>query len=169
MSATSPEQHDPRVTGAERWGSLEEVLAAADIVAPHIPLTPETRHIISTAAVCCMKPGVMLINTIRGALVDTRAVISGLKNGRIGSLGLDVYEEEADLFFEDLSSTVIQDDVFARPLTFPNVLITGHQGFFTKESLQRIAEATLSNATAFERGAGPLHSMTLEQVQGDRV
>ncbi len=150
------------------YAALEEVLAAADVVALHLPLTPETRHIIDAAAVERMKTGVMLINTSRGALVDTRAVISGLKSGRIGSLGLDVYEEEADLFFEDLSSTVIQDDVFARLLTFPNVLITGHQGFFTREALQRIAETTLSNATAFEKGAGPLHRVTLEQVQGDR-
>jgi D-lactate dehydrogenase len=151
------------------YASLEEVLAAADIVALHLPLSPATRHMIDAAALERMKAGVMLINTSRGALVDTRAVISGLKSGRIGSLGLDVYEEEADLFFEDLSSTVIQDDVFARLLTFPNVLITGHQGFFTKEALQRIAETTLSNATAFERGAGPLNTVTLDQVQGPGV
>jgi D-lactate dehydrogenase len=151
------------------YAALEEVLAAADIVALHLPLSPATRHIIDAAALDRMKAGVMLINTSRGALVDTRAVISGLKSGRIGSVGLDVYEEEADLFFEDLSDTVIQDDVFARLLTFPNVLITGHQGFFTKEALQRIAETTLSNATAFERGTGPLNTVTLDQVQGPAV
>jgi D-lactate dehydrogenase len=99
-----------------------------------------------------MKEGVMIINTSRGGLVDTRAVIRGLKRGRIGALGLDVYEEEGDLFFEDLSGTVIQDDVFARLLTFPNVLITGHQGFFTREALAGIAETTLANATEFAAG-----------------
>jgi D-lactate dehydrogenase len=113
-----------------------------------------------------MKHGVMLINTSRGGLVDTRAVIDGLKRGHVGALGLDVYEEEADLFFEDLSDTVIQDDVFARLLTFPNVLITGHQGFFTGEALQNIAETTLGSITAFERGTGELHEVTLERVRG---
>jgi D-lactate dehydrogenase len=113
-----------------------------------------------------MKPGVMLINTSRGGVVDTPAVIRGLKSGRIGALGLDVYEEEADLFFEDLSATVIQDDVFARLLTFPNVLITAHQGFFTAEALARIAETTLANATAFESGAGEMHTVTLADLGG---
>src|SRR5690606_21032547 len=133
---------------------LDELLAASDIVALHLPLTPETYHLIDDAAVARMKPGAMLVNTSRGALVDTRAVIEGLKSGRLGSLGLDVYEEEADLFFEDLSDTVIQDDVFARLLTFPNVLITGHQAFFTREALAGIAETTLGNATAIESGRG---------------
>jgi D-lactate dehydrogenase len=130
-------------------------------------MTPRTHHLIDAAAVERMKPGVMLVNTSRGGLVDTRAVIEGLKRGRIGALGLDVYEEEADLFFEDLSGTVIQDDVFARLLTFPNVLITGHQGFFTREALANIAETTLANATAFETGAGELHAVVLEEVRGD--
>ncbi len=99
-----------------------------------------------------MKRGAMLINTSRGALIDTRAVIKALKSGHLGSLGLDVYEEEADLFFEDLSRQVIQDDVFSRLLTFPNVMITGHQAFFTREALAAIAEQTIANVTAFERG-----------------
>lgn len=106
----------------------------------------------------------MLINTSRGALVDTRAVIDALKSGKLGSLGLDVYEEEADLFFEDLSGSVIQDDVFARLLTFPNVLITGHQGFFTREALASIAETTLANATAFDQGSGTIHRVELEEA-----
>jgi D-lactate dehydrogenase len=135
----------------------DELFATADIVALHLPLTPDTWHLVDRATVERMKPGAMLINTSRGGLVDTRAVIHGLKTGRIGSLGLDVYEEEADLFFEDLSGKVIQDDVFARLLTFPNVLITGHQGFFTAEALNAIAETTLSNATAFQSGEGELH------------
>jgi len=137
--------------------SLNDLFSSADIIALHLPLTPKTLHMVDTKAIAQMKPGVMLINTSRGALIDTRAVIAGLKRGKIGALGLDVYEEEADLFFEDLSSTVIQDDVFARLLTFPNVIITGHQGFFTQEALRAIAETTLENATAFETGKGELH------------
>jgi D-lactate dehydrogenase len=112
-----------------------------------------------------MKEGVMLINTSRGGLVNTRAVIEGLKSGKIGHLGLDVYEEEENLFFEDLSNRVIRDDVFMRLLTFPNVVITGHQGFFTKEALQSIAETTMSNITAFETGEGTLHEVTVEQTR----
>jgi len=141
---------------------LGDLLAQADIVALHLPLTPATRHLIDGAAVALMKEGAMLINTSRGGLVDTRAVIEGLKSERIGALGLDVYEEEEELFFEDLSDTVIHDDVFARLLTFPNVLITGHQGFFTREALDNIAEVTLANATAFEIGHGTLHRVPVE-------
>jgi len=102
---------------------------------------------------------VMLINTSRGAVVDTPAVIRGLKSGRLGSLGLDVYEEEGDLFFQDLSTSFIPDDVFARLLTFPNVLITGHQGFFTAEALAAIADATIANISAFEQHGAPVHSV----------
>lgn len=128
---------------------LDHLLASADLVSLHCPLTPETRHIIDRRALSVMKPGVMLINTGRGALIDTLAVIDELKSGRIGSLGLDVYEEEGDLFFRDRSDEVLRDDTFARLLTFPNVLITGHQGFFTREAMHRIAETTLANiATA---------------------
>jgi D-lactate dehydrogenase len=163
--------HDPypneEVEGlGARYVEVDEMFAEADIIALHLPLTPETHHLIDGDAVARMKEGVMLINTSRGGLVDTRAVIEGLKSGRIGSLGLDVYEEEADLFFEDLSGEVIQDDVFARLLTFPNVLVTGHQGFFTREALAAIAGTTLGNATAFERGEGELHAVTLEEVRG---
>jgi D-lactate dehydrogenase len=99
-----------------------------------------------------MKDGVMIINTSRGALIDTTAAIAGLKSGKIGDLGLDVYEEEGDLFFQDLSNMVIQDDVFSRLLTFPNVLITGHQAFFTREALEAIAATTVANINAFARG-----------------
>ncbi|HEX6927354.1 MAG TPA: 2-hydroxyacid dehydrogenase [Longimicrobiaceae bacterium] len=148
---------------------LEDLLAASDIVALHLPLTPDTYHLIDAAALARMKPGAMLINTSRGALVDARALIDALKSGKLGALGLDVYEEEADLFFEDLSNSVIQDDVFARLLTFPNVLITGHQGFFTREALANIAETTLANATAFERGEGEIHMVKLEQVRAQRT
>lgn len=132
--------------------SVDELLAASDIITLHAPLTPATRHLIDDSAIARMKPGMMLINTSRGALVDTRAVIEALKSGRIGALGLDVYEEEADLFFEDLSNTVIHDDVFARLQTFPNVVITGHQAFFTAEALKAIADTTLDNLTCIEGG-----------------
>lgn len=124
---------------------LTELLAQSDIVSLHCPLVPETRHLLNGQAIAAMKPGAMVINTSRGATIDTSAVVKALKSGQIGSLGIDVYEEEADLFFEDLSDEVIQDDVFARLLTFPNVLITGHQGFFTADALTQIAETTLRN------------------------
>jgi D-lactate dehydrogenase len=147
------------------YADLDAVLSRTDIIALHVPLTPQTRHMIDAESIARMKPGVMLINTSRGALVDTPAVIAGLKSGQIGALGLDVYEEEADLFFEDLSSTVIQDDVFARLLTFPNVLVTGHQGFFTKEALERIAGTTLTNATAYLTGSDQIQKVPLERIQ----
>lgn len=108
----------------------------------------------------------MLVNTSRGGLVDTQAVIDGLKSGKIGHLGLDVYEEEEGIFFRDLSGRVLQDDVFSRLLTFPNVIITGHQGFFAEEAMRNIAETTIGNITAFETGKGVLHEVTTEQVQG---
>ena len=107
---------------------------------------------VDAAAIERMKPGVMIINTSRGALVDTAALIEGLKSGHVGYVGLDVYEEEEQLFFRDLSAQVIQDDVFARLLTFPNVLITAHQAFFTREALHAISTVTLENVSAFEHG-----------------
>lgn len=131
---------------------LPELWERSDIITLHAPLTAETRHMIDASAIARMTRGVMIINTGRGALVDTSALIDGLKSGQIGSLGLDVYEEEEHLFFRDLSSTVIQDDVFARLLTFPNVFVTAHQAFFTREALQAISETTLANVSAFEEG-----------------
>ena len=161
--------HDPFPNpDCERLGvkyvSLPHLFAASDIVTLHCPLTPETHHLIDAQALGQMKSGVMLINTGRGALIETQAAIEALKSGRIGYLGLDVYEEEADLFFEDLSDKVIRDDVFARLLTFPNVVITGHQGFFTEEALKNIAETTLANITAFEQGQGEMHEVSAERV-----
>ena len=114
---------------------------------------PETRHLIDAKAISHMKHGVMLINTSRGGVVDTCAVVAGLKSGKIGFLGLDVYEEESNLFFEDLSNEVIQDDLFVRLMTFPNVIITGHQAFFTSEAIAHIAQTTLENIHDFELGA----------------
>lgn len=149
---------DCRELGVE-YVEIKELLRRSDIISLHCPLHPETHHLIDEASVEEMKDGVMLINTSRGGLVDTAAVISGLKSEKIGALGLDVYEEETELFFEDLSDRVIRDDIFARLLTFPNVIITGHQGFFTREALHNIAETTISNITAFETGEGTLHAV----------
>ena len=136
-----------------QYVALDDVWSGADMITLHAPLTPETRHMVDARAIGRMKPGVMIVNTSRGALVDTQALIDGLKDGTIGYLGLDVYEEEEALFFADHSSDVIQDDVFARLLTFPNVVVTAHQAFFTREALRAIARTTLDNIAAFERGA----------------
>lgn len=143
-----------RALGAE-YVALPDLLARSHIITLHCPLTPSTRHLIDSAALAAMQPGVMLLNTGRGALIDTRALIQALKSGRLGSVGLDVYEEEADLFFRDLSEQVLHDDVFARLLTFPNVLITAHQGFFTREAVDNIAQTTVANLDGFAAGAVP--------------
>ncbi len=135
-----------------KYVDLPRLFADSDVVSLHCPLVPHTKYLINDRSVEQMKPGVMLINTSRGAIVDTQAVIRGLKSGHIGSLGIDVYEEEADLFFEDLSGSVIRDDVFSRLQTFPNVLITGHQGFFTVDALKQIASTTLQNVSDIEVG-----------------
>lgn len=141
---------------------LPELLAGADIISLHCPLTPATRHLIDAAAIGRMRRGAMLINTSRGAMIDTPAVIEALKSGAIGHLGLDVYEEEAALFFEDRSDRVLRDDVFARLLTFPNVLVTGHQGFFTTEALTAIAETTVANIESFEATGRAVHAVSAD-------
>ena len=135
-----------------RYVKLDELLAQSDMITLHCPLTPENKHMIDSAALRKMRDGVMLINTSRGALIDTLAVIEALKSGKIGALGLDVYEEEEQIFFEDRSGLIIGDDVFSRLLTFPNVIITGHQAFFTREALENIAATTIENITKFESG-----------------
>ncbi|MGB7413659.1 MAG: 2-hydroxyacid dehydrogenase [Thermosynechococcaceae cyanobacterium] len=132
--------------------SLNELLSASDIVSLHCPLVPETHHLINTNVIEQLKAGMMLINTSRGGLIDTDAVIKGIKSGQIGYLGIDVYEQEEDLFFEDLSDTIIQDDTFQLLQSFPNVVITAHQAFFTKEALKNIAETTLTNISDVEAG-----------------
>lgn len=132
--------------------TLPELFSKSDIISLHCPLTPDTRHLVNRDSIAGMKTGVMIINTSRGALVDTNAVIEGLKSGKIGHLGLDVYEEEGDLFFQNLSEEIIRDDVFMRLLTFPNVLITGHQAFLTQGALRAIAETTLASIDAFADG-----------------
>ncbi len=141
----------------ERYGveyvDLDTLIAESNVITLHVPLMPETHHVIDADAVARMPRGAMLINTSRGGLVDTRAVIDGLKSGQVGSLGLDVYEEEEAIFFQDLSDAIIQDDVFARLLSFPNVIVTGHQAFFTETAMRNIAETTLANLDGFEDGA----------------
>lgn len=131
---------------------LMDVLQQSDVISLHCPLNEQTSHLINKQTIGMMKEGAMLINTSRGGLIDTVDVIEGLKSGRIGYLGLDVYEQEEKLFFKDLSENVIQDDLIMRLLSFPNVLITAHQGFFTEEALVQIAQTTLDNIDAFEAG-----------------
>lgn len=142
-----------------RYVELDELFAESDVISLHVPLLPSTRHLIDARALALMKPSVMLINTGRGALLDTRALIEALKQRRVGAAGLDVYEEEEGVFFQDLSDQVLHDDVLARLLTFPNVLITSHQGFLTREALANIASTTLSSVTAFERGEPLAHEV----------
>jgi len=131
---------------------LPTLLATSDVVSMHCPLNADTLHMIDKTALKTMKKGVMIINTSRGALLDAEAITAGLKSKKIGYLGLDVYEQESELFFEDLSSEIIQDDIFERLLMFPNVLITSHQGFFTSEAIDNIAQTTLDNIQAFKSG-----------------
>lgn len=142
-----------------RYADLPQLLGQSRVITLHCPLNPETRHLIDEVSVRAMQAGTMLINTSRGGVVDTKALIAGLKSGHIGHLALDVYEEEGDLFFENQSDKMIQDDIFARLLTFPNVLITGHQAFFTAEALSAIAETTIENITAFEQTGAPVHEL----------
>ncbi|MBU1621104.1 MAG: 2-hydroxyacid dehydrogenase [Gammaproteobacteria bacterium] len=142
--------NDELVKAGVRYVPLEELWTESDVISLHCPLNPQTQHMINDKSLALMKEGVMLINTSRGGLIDTKAVIKALKSRKIGYLGLDVYEQEADLFFQDLSGQLIEDEVFKRLLTFPNVLITGHQAFFTQEALQQICQITSDNLLAFQ-------------------
>lgn len=148
-----------------RYVSLPELFAGSDIITLHCPLMPETYHLINAEAISQMKAGVMIVNTSRGALIDTEAAIESLKAGKIGYLALDVYEQEANLFFEDLSNLVIQDDVFQRLLTFPNVLITGHQAFFTETALKNIADTTIANITDFEAARPCPNAVSVDRLR----
>ncbi|WP_366817039.1 2-hydroxyacid dehydrogenase [Myxococcus xanthus] len=147
-----------------RYVPLDTLFAESDILSLHVPLTPGTRHLVDAAALARMKRGVVLINTGRGALIDSKALVAALKSGHIGGAGLDVYEEEEGVFFQDLSGQVLQDDVLARLLTFPNVLVTSHQAFLTHEALANIAETTLASLQAFERGEPLVNEVRAEQV-----
>lgn len=135
-----------------RYTGLDEIYSKSDIISLHVPLNQKTRYLINSASLSKMKKGVFLINTGRGALVNTKDLIQSLKSGHLGGAGLDVYEEEEQVFFEDHSNEVLQDDVLARLLTFPNVIITSHQAFLTQEALANIAETTLANISDFEKG-----------------
>lgn len=162
--------HDPFPSDAVaskgiEYVSLDDLFARSDAITLHCPLTPETHHLVDAAAIARMERTPMIVNTSRGALIDTIAAIDGLKSGAVGALALDVYEEEEDLFFEDLSDTVIQDDVFARLQVFPNVLVTGHQAFFTREAVQQIAETTIANLDSLDRGESPGTEVTTRQAR----
>lgn len=140
--------------------SLEEVWRQADVISLHLPLTAESRHVVNRETLARMKPGAVLINTSRGGLIDTAALLEALKAGRLSGVGLDVYEMEEGVFFENLSESGLQDDQLARLLTFPNVLVTSHQGFLTREALMNIADTTLGNAGAFERGEALVNAVS---------
>lgn len=135
-----------------RYVPLNELAAQADIISLHVPLFPETMYLVNAALLALMKPGVILINTSRGKLIDTDALVEALKSGKVGAVGLDVYEVEEKLFFRDFSQRIMQDDVFARLVSFPNVLVTAHQAFLTREALAQIAATTIQNLTDFEEG-----------------
>ena len=141
---------------------LADLFSTSDIVSLHLPLTPQTHHLVNTESISKFKPGAMLVNTSRGKLIDTTAVIDALKRGRLGGLAIDVYEEEEGVFFEDLSGQVLQDDELSRLLTFPNVLITAHQAFLTREALGEIARVTVENAVRHGRGEPFLPGTLLE-------
>ena len=157
---------DPEVEAmGVRYVAREELLATSDIVTLHCPLTPETRHLINAQMLERAKPGLVVVNTSRGALIDTPALIGALKSRKLGGVALDVYEQEGDLFFRDLSGEIIQDDVFKRLLTFPNVLVTGHQAFLTEEALDAIAETTLANISAAQEGRPLENSVTTTMLR----
>jgi len=158
--------YDPVVSSLPESAGIKlapfsEVMGRSDIISLHCPLTEQTRHLIGAATLEQCRRGVMLINTSRGALIDTPAAIAALKSGQLGSLGIDVYEDEAELFYEDYSSRIIKDDVLSRLISFPNVLITAHQGFFTREALTTIAETTLASATGFAAGGSVTDELVL--------
>ena len=143
---------NPSIKDFVTYVTLDELLAQSDLISLHCPLTPENYHLLNEAAFDQMKNGVMIVNTSRGALIDSQAAIEALKNQKIGSLGMDVYENERDLFFEDKSNDVIQDDVFRRLSACHNVLFTGHQAFLTAEALTSISQTTLQNLSNLEKG-----------------
>ncbi|HMQ30589.1 MAG TPA: 2-hydroxyacid dehydrogenase [Chloroflexaceae bacterium] len=135
-----------------KYVPLDELLRSSDIISLHVPLMPQTHHMINAETLAQMKQGVMIVNTSRGGLIDTEALVEALQRGQVAAVGLDVYEEEEGKFFRDLSDQVMDDEVLARLMTFPNVLLTSHQAFFTHEAMTTIAETTIKNLTDFEEG-----------------
>lgn len=158
--------YDPyRVEGLEaEYVSLEEIFKNADVITLHCPLTSDTKHLINKDTIAMMKKGIYLVNTSRGGLIDTEALIDAMLEGKFGGVGLDVYEEEEGVFYEDRSSDIITDDNLARLMTFPNVLVTSHMGFFTREAMQAIAQATLENAYALENGLPLVNRVGVEMM-----
>lgn len=150
--AFDPQENQDLKQYGIKYTSLDDLFNESDIISLHCPLLPATHHLINKNAFAKMKHGVMLINTSRGAVINTQDAVEALKNGKLGYLGIDVYEQEENLFFEDLSEHIILDDLIMRLMTFPNVLITSHQGFLTREALEQIATITLKNITDFENG-----------------
>ena len=144
----------------------DTLFAHADIISLHCPLTPESHHLVSTPTLAKMRDGVMIINTSRGALINAADVIEALKSGKVGYLGIDVYEQEGDLFYEDLSNEIIQDDVLQRLLTFPNVIVTSHQAYFTDTALRNINETTIENINDFIAGRFSPNEVRAENAYG---
>ncbi|WP_353126796.1 2-hydroxyacid dehydrogenase [Parapedobacter pyrenivorans] len=155
LLATDIRENDELKALGVRYVPLQHLLAQSDVISLHCPLLESTKHLINEASLQQMKPGVMIINTSRGGLIDTPAVIAGLRSKRIGSLGIDVYEQEEKLFFRDLSHTILNDDTIQLLMSFPNVLVTGHQAFFTEEALEQIARTTLCSLSRLEQGQTP--------------
>ncbi|RDC54232.1 2-hydroxyacid dehydrogenase [Pedobacter chinensis] len=152
VMAYDPYPDESLINEGLKYGTLEEAIAEAEVVSLHCPLSDDNHHMINSTTLALFKKGAMLINTSRGGLIATQDVIEALKSGQLGYLGLDVYEQESELFFQNLSEDVIQDDQISRLISFPNVLITSHQGFFTKEAMEQIATTTFANADAYESG-----------------
>lgn len=150
--AQDPYPNDDLKSKGVKYLEIQQLLEQSDIISLHCPLTPESKHLINKATIKQMKPGAMLINTSRGALINTKDAIKGLKKGHIGYLGIDVYEQEEGLFFNDHSENIIQDEDIMRLMSFPNVLITSHQAFFTREALEQIATTTVQNIQDFKEG-----------------
>lgn len=145
--------YDPNPTqGFLEYVSLEELFSRSDVISLHCPLTSSTYHLVNSFSLKMMKDRVFILNTSRGALIDTEALIEGIKSGKVGGAGLDVYEEESEFFYEDCSESILKDDVLSRLIMMPNVLVTSHQAFLTREALEKIAEITLSNIRSFFSG-----------------
>jgi len=145
-------QSDAFIAAGGAYAGIDELYARADIVSLHCPLTAETHHIVNRNSLAAMKPGSLLVNTSRGGLIDTEAAIEALKSGQLGGLAIDVYEQEEEIFFQDLSSEIITDDLIQRLVSFPNVIVTGHQSFFTREAISTIVATTLESIADFEAG-----------------
>lgn len=169
LLAYDPYRNPEAAKLATYFDDFLEMVSQCDIITLHLPLTPDTHHLINANTIAHLKDGVFIVNTSRGGLLDTQAVIDGLKSGKIGYLAIDVYEIEGDLFFQDLSNEVVQDDTFSRLQTFPNVLVTGHQAFLTDRALRNIAETTLQNLTQLEETGQCDNVVRFEEIRGNNL